>query len=299
MTFAQELQTIAPAYLKLETPQKHTRCSGCGNYGILNSLMEAIALEWHAPHEVILANDVGCNGNVSDKIEINTIHGLHGRVLPLASWIHCARPDIPVLAMAGDGATLSEWINHLIHTARNNYNITFILHNNHNYGLTTWQASSTTPKGYSMNCTPGETNSTPLFPAQLVLHAWGTFVARGYSWNTEQLVDLIRKWMQHRGFSFIEVLQLCPTYSKATSDVWYEQRIYDIAQRATYNSTDKRDALHVVEDLDHIATWILYQDTTALDFLSLQTHRTSYTTHPVEETQRYDISSLLSSFIHT
>jgi 2-oxoglutarate ferredoxin oxidoreductase subunit beta len=83
---------------------------------------------------------------VSDKIMINTMHGLHGRSLPLASGIHLANPNIPVFAMAGDGATMSEGVNHLIHTARNNYNITFLLNNNHNYGLTTGQASATTPK---------------------------------------------------------------------------------------------------------------------------------------------------------
>lgn len=137
MTLINQLQDHAEEYLQLETPQKHTWCSGCGNYGILNALMSAITLEGYEPHQVILANDVGCNGNLSDKILINTIHGLHGRVLPLASGIHCAAPDIPVIAMAGDGATLSEGVNHLIHTARNNYDITFLLHNNHNYGLTT------------------------------------------------------------------------------------------------------------------------------------------------------------------
>ncbi len=133
MSFLSEASSHANDYLDFETTQKHTRCSGCGNYGILNALMMAVTLEGYKPHEIILACDVGCSGNVSDKIETYTIHGLHGRVLPLAAGIHCARPDLPVIAMAGDGATLSEGVNHLIHSARNNYNITFLLHNNHNY----------------------------------------------------------------------------------------------------------------------------------------------------------------------
>ncbi|USN55108.1 MAG: hypothetical protein H6765_00355 [Candidatus Peribacteria bacterium] len=103
---------------------------------------------------------------------------MHGRVLPLASGIHLANPELPVIAMAGDGATLSEGVNHLIHTARNNYNITFILHNNHNYGLTTGQASATTPRQQSMKGTCGTTTAQPLIPGQLVLAAGGSFVAR-------------------------------------------------------------------------------------------------------------------------
>jgi len=85
MSHLSQLEEHAAQYLDFETTKKHTRCSGCGNYGILNALMSAITLEGHKPHEIILACDVGCSGNVSDKIETYTIHGLHGRVLPLAA----------------------------------------------------------------------------------------------------------------------------------------------------------------------------------------------------------------------
>lgn len=292
MSYAKLIEKVAQTYLAMETTQKHTRCSGCGNYGILNALMSAIALEGYKPHEVILANDVWCSGNLSDKIEINTMHGLHGRSLPLASWIHLARPDVPVFAMAWDGATMSEGVNHLIHTARNNYNITFLLHNNHNYGLTTGQASATTPKGYRMNAVVGETNAHPLLPAQLVLASGWTFVARWYSGNVEQLINLIRAWMHHRGFSFIEVMQLCPTYSKATPEKWYEQRVYDIAQRDDYDIHDKWHAAKVVENFEHIATGLLYQNTEEIDFLGLQTYRTSTIT-PVEESISTSVDGLL------
>lgn len=293
MKLHQQLSKVAQQYLELETEQVHTRCSGCGNYGILNALMSAIALEWYEGHQVILANDVGCSGNVSDKIEINTIHGLHGRVLPLASGIHCANPEIPVFAMAGDGATLSEGVNHLIHTARNNYNITFLLHNNHNYGLTTGQASATTPQWYKMKGTAGETTAHPLVPAQLVLAAGGSFVARGYSGNVEQLVWLIRQGMQHQGFSFIEVMQLCPTYSKATPGDWYEERIYEVGSE--HDISDKWKASQLVENFDRIATGVIYQDSSNPDFMSLQTYRSQMASTPVAETQQVDISSLLQS----
>lgn len=171
MSQCQSVAGCADKILELETPQNHTRCSGCGNYGILNALMRAIALEGIERHRMVLVNDVGCNGNVSDKILTNTLHGLHGRSLPLACGVHLANPTMPVIVMAGDGATMSEGVNHLIHTARNNFNITFLLHNNFNYGLTTGQASATTPKGVAMKATVGETTAEPLTPAKLVLAA--------------------------------------------------------------------------------------------------------------------------------
>ena len=37
-------------------------------------------------------------------------------------------------------------LGHLLHTAKRNIDITVIVHNNENYGLTTGQASPTTPK---------------------------------------------------------------------------------------------------------------------------------------------------------
>ncbi len=296
MSFLSEASSHANDYLDFETTQKHTRCSGCGNYGILNALMMAVTLEGYKPHEIILACDVGCSGNVSDKIETYTIHGLHGRVLPLATGTHCARPDLPVIAMAGDGATLSEWVNHLIHSARNNYNITFLLHNNHNYWLTTGQASSTTPKGTHMKWTVGEVVATPLEAAKLVVASGGTFVARWYSGNPEQLVGLIRAWMNHKGFALVEILQHCPTYSKATPAARYEQKVYDVTDDPSFDPTNTWDLLSRIENYDRLATGILYQDATTKDFTSLQPQRLTKNTTPVEEVEHYDIHKLLQHF---
>lgn len=297
MTFSQELLAHKDGIASLETDQKHTRCSWCGNYGILNAMMSAIALEWHHPHEVILALDVWCSWNVSDKIEVNTIHGLHWRVLALASGIHCARPDMPVLCMAWDGATLSEWINHLIHTARNNYNVTFILHNNHNYGLTTGQASAATPLWTSMRGTVWTVTARPLEPVKIALTAWAGYVARWYSGDVEQLTKLIQGWMRHKWFAMIEVLQHCPTYWKATPAERYEKKIYDVQENPEYDRTDKRWAMRLVENYEQLATWLLYHDKTLLDFMSVQPQRLSKTTTPVAEVRRHEVDELLSWFV--
>ena len=294
MSTISDLEQRAAQFLQFETKTKHTWCSGCGNYGIYNALVRALVLENHTPDSVMLAFDVGCNSNASDKIHANTIHGLHGRVLPLAAGLHLARPSMPIIAIAGDGATLSEGLNHYLHAARNNYNITFILHNNKNYGLTTGQASSTTPKNNLANGTVGPTAAETLEPLSLALIAGGTFVARGYTADVDQLTDLIRAGVAHPGFSVIEVLQLCPTYNKATPEVWYDERIKKLA----VPETDRYEALKYCDTTNNqIGTGVLYQDNKSIDFLSAQqSHRADMQSEINEDVIHHDISKFLTAF---
>jgi 2-oxoglutarate/2-oxoacid ferredoxin oxidoreductase subunit beta len=121
-----------------------TWCDGCGNYGIWTAVKYALTgLNLH-PWQVCLCYDVGCHGNGSDKIQGYRFHGLHGRVIPFAAGAKLANMTIPVIAFAGDGATFSEGVGHLVHALRSNYPITFVLHNNANYALTTGQYGSRT-----------------------------------------------------------------------------------------------------------------------------------------------------------
>jgi 2-oxoglutarate ferredoxin oxidoreductase subunit beta len=50
-------------------------------------------------------------------------------------------------------------------------------------------------------------------PLELVLASGGTHVARGYTRQQPGLKALIREAIRHRGFSFIDVLQICATYN--------------------------------------------------------------------------------------
>jgi len=293
----QELESKVKEYLAFESPNIHTWCSGCGNFGILNALVRALVLENIAPHECLICFDVGCNGNASDKINANTIHGLHGRVLSLAAGCAIGNHKLPVIAIGGDGATFSEGINHLVHAIRNNYNFVFICHNNSNYGLTTGQASATTRKGQAMNGTPGEVVVEPLNAAQIVLSLDPSFVARGFSGDVEYLTELIRQGLKHKGFAFIEVFQVCPTYNKATPQSWYWPRIKKIEEIPGYNNTDIWQARKIATDLEEqIAVGLLYHNPNKLDFLSLQTNRQQRSTTLVEEVQHFPISELLEEF---
>ena len=167
-------------------------CDGCGNYGIWTAVKYAL-VELHLhPWQVCLCYDVGCHGNGSDKIEGYRFHGLHGRVIPFAAGTKLANMKVPVIAFGGDGATFSEGIGHLVHGVRSNYPITFVLHNNTNYGLTTGQASSLTPQGQPMNTSPNGIPEHTLASMDLIFSLNPTFVARGFSGDIKLITRFSR-----------------------------------------------------------------------------------------------------------
>lgn len=223
------LKKNADIYVTLEeTDEVMTWCDDCGNYGIQKALFQALTLEGILPAETLVAYDVGCSGNESDKVGLTTIHGLHGRVLPLATGIKIARPELTVIAHAGDGATLSEGINHLIHTVRHDRNILFIHHVNATFGLTTGQASSVTLPGTKMNASPYGVETPTVDSLRILSGCNPTFVARTLSYDMNHMTEILQTWLRHPGFAYIEVLQLCPTYNRVQNREWYEKNIVHV-----------------------------------------------------------------------
>lgn len=284
-------------YLAYESEEKLTWCSGCGNYGILNALNKALVLAELKPADIVLCFDVGCNGNASDKIQANTIHGLHGRVISLAAGCSLANSNLKIVAMAGDGATFSEGINHLVHGVRNNYNVTFIHHDNGTYGLTTGQASATTKKNIPMNGSPDGVTADPINPLQVVLSLNPSFVARTFSGDNKHMTETIKSGLKHPGFSFIEVMQVCPTYNKFSTKNWYWDRIKYIEDIKKYDKSDIWQARKIVEDLDNeLYMGVLYENKEQLQFIDRVPYRKKYKTEPIEEVQHVDIKELLKEF---
>ncbi len=174
------------------SPNILTWCTNCGNYGIHGALRRALPAEGLNPCEVLLAFDIGCHGNHSDKIDGYRFHGLHGRILPFACGAAIANRQVKTIAFGGDGGTLGEGINHLIAAIRGNYNLTFLLHNNLNYGLTTGQASPTTKPGTPMNSAPDGITVDPLHPMRLVLGLEPSFAARTFSGDVKHMTEIFQ-----------------------------------------------------------------------------------------------------------
>ena len=269
MTQATSLVYDPESYLTFETDDNLplTWCEGCGNFKIENALRQALAYKKIERDGVIFCYDVGCSGNGSDKMEGFTIHGLHGRVLPLAAGVKIGNPQVHVVAEAGDGATFSEGINHLIHAVRNDYPILFLLHNNQNYALTTGQPSSLTPRGRCMNAAPEGVSVDPLNPFRLALGLEPSFFARTLSADLRHLTDTILQGLEHSGFAFIEILQTCPTYFKENSDSWYLSHTKKVEEAfEDYDPTSKSHQQKILEDSENLYLGVLAKNPGKIPF---------------------------------
>jgi len=276
---------------------KHTWCGGCGNYSIWGAIRNSLVKEQIAPKDVIFVHDIGCNGNGADKIDGYGFKGVHGRSIPLGAGAALANRNLTVIASSGDGAILAEGIGHLIHGIRSNYNMTFIIHNNSNFALTTGQPSPSTPLHMKMNSAPLGVNTPPINISQLVLALQPSFYARAFSGKQKQLTGLLSEAIQHKGFSIIEVLQSCPSYNYFMSNDWYLKRVYDVNLDKSYDTSNIEQAIKVSKDLDEkIATGIIFQDKWKTPFLNTFKERESYTTDLIDEVKSFDISDLLKEF---
>jgi 2-oxoglutarate/2-oxoacid ferredoxin oxidoreductase subunit beta len=267
-----------------------TWCDGCGNYGIWTAVKYALTgLNLH-PWQVCLCYDVGCHGNGSDKIQGYRFHGLHGRVIPFAAGAKLANMTIPVIAFAGDGATFSEGVGHLVHALRSNYPITFVLHNNANYALTTGQPTPLTWQGQSMNTSPNGIPERTLPSMDFIFSLEPTFVARGFSGDIKLMARILKAAIQHRGFAFVEILQACPTYDHFATHEYLLERYFD-ANADGHDPSDLPQAkLLAAQAQDRIACGILYQREDIPDFYERLIPRQGLETTCVEEVRKYDVS---------
>lgn len=275
----------------------YTWCTNCGNYGIAAAVKRALVAENIKPHQALLCYDIGCNGNGADKTSAYSFHGLHGRALPFAAGAAVSNRKLKVVASAGDGATLSEGINHLVSCVRHNFDFTFILHNNGNYALTTGQASATTRQGQPMNGSPEGVDVPPINVAEFVMGLGATFVARAFSGNVHQMTEIFREAMKHPGFGFVEVLQSCPTFNHATPHEWFLEHTYDTVTNPNFDNTNLEMAKQVAADMnEHIATGILYRNPNAVDFYQTQGSRHNRNTELVEEVTPGSIEAICKHY---
>lgn len=216
-----------------------TWCPGCGNYAIWYMLKQALLELGINPHEVVIVYGVGCAGNGSNFTEVYSFHGLHGRALPVAQGVKLTNKNLKVIVMGGDGDGMGLGVGHFIHTARRNIDITYILHDNQIYGLTTGQASPRSDKGFVTKTTPEGNIEDPVNPLTIALSAQASFVARSFSGSPHHLKDTLKKAIQHKGFSFVDVLQPCITFNKQNTYSWYNERTYNIDEVDEYDVSNR------------------------------------------------------------
>ncbi|MDG6244007.1 MAG: 2-oxoacid:ferredoxin oxidoreductase subunit beta [Methanolobus sp.] len=203
-------------------------CPGCGNFGILKALKQALVNLGRSPHEVLIASGIGQSSKLPHYLKCNTFNGLHGRSLPPATGAKVANHELTVIAVTGDGDCYGEGGNHFLHTVRRNPDITMIVHDNQIYGLTKGQASPTSEVGMRTKIQAHGVFNMPLNPLSLAISMDCSFVSRGYAGNIPHLAKLIEKGIQHKGLSLVDVLQPCVSFNKLNTFKWYSERVYEM-----------------------------------------------------------------------
>lgn len=190
----------------------HQFCPGCGCGQVLNYLIYAMQELNLDMDKVVLLGGVGCNSRIPVYMNAEAVHGTHGRTLAWATGIRLANPELKVIVVTGDGDCVSIGTNHFVQAARRNLDVTVILVNNGVFGMTGGQAAPTTPLGSRTSTSPMGSMENAFDLCKLAETAGATYVSRWTTAHPRSAIRSIKKGIEHKGFSFIEMVSQCPTY---------------------------------------------------------------------------------------
>jgi len=276
----------------ITTTEAPTWCPGCGDFSIAAAIKKAIIELGLKEEDTFISSGIGCGSKTPRYIKTYGFEGLHGRSIPVASAVKIVNPDLNVIAIAGDGDTYGIGGNHFIHSMRRNLDITLIVQNNAIYGLTKGQTSPTSQQGFVSNSTPSGVLEVPVNPIQLALIMGATYVARAYSYDMQNMTDLIAGAIKHKGFSLVDVMLPCLTFNKFNTKEWYDQRV----QKLPSLPSDKFEAIKAAEIGEKINTGLFYKQ----DLPTYEKNTPAYLNTQMPQVKHnisnIDISPLLNRF---
>ena len=232
-------------------------CPGCGDFAIATALYKTFNKLAIEPKDVVISSGIGCSGRFPGFFKCYGLHGVHGRAVPIATGAKLGNPELTVLAVGGDGDGLGIGGGHIPHAARMNVDITYILIDNSIYGLTKGQVSPTSSQGTVSKTTPYGNPALPLNPILLALSYRSSFVACGFSKRPHELEDIFVHALNHRGFSFVQVLSPCVVFNTTETYDYYEEKSQPLAE--DYDVGDIRKAYDVAMD-EKIYTGVIYRE---------------------------------------
>jgi 2-oxoglutarate ferredoxin oxidoreductase subunit beta len=215
-----------------------TLCAGCGHDSITAAIIQAFWEMSIAPEKVIKLSGIGCSSKTPAYF-MSGAHGfnsVHGRMPSVATGALAANCDLVCIGVSGDGDSLSIGFGQFGHAVRRNVNMLYIIENNGVYGLTKGQFSASADRGSKSK--KGSVNRMrSIDPVATAIALGGSFVARGFSGDREQLVPLIKAGIKHRGCAVIDVVSPCVTFNDhegSTKSYAYTRAHYNPAVNASY-----------------------------------------------------------------
>lgn len=188
-------------------------CPGCGDYSILAQMKKVLPTIGVPRENTVFVSGIGCSSRFPYYMNTYGIHSIHGRAPAVATGVKCARPDLFVWVITGDGDALSIGGNHLMHAIRRNLDINIVLFNNQIYGLTKGQYSPTSPLGKVTKSSPFGSVDNPVYPLSVAIGCEATFVARSIDVHIKHLGSTLKRAAEHRGTAFVEVYQNCNVFN--------------------------------------------------------------------------------------
>jgi 2-oxoglutarate ferredoxin oxidoreductase subunit beta len=202
--------------------QEHDMCPGCGEPIAVRLVLDAL-LYLGLADRAIMVPGIGCYGSLTRITDVDVVQALHGRAPSVATGVKRMLPDTVVFTLQGDGDMVNEGLQEVLHTAARGEAVTAILLNNGVFGETGGHMTATTVLGQRTKNTldgrDAKYHGYPIRIGDLIAQLDGAaYVARG-SVHSAGAIARTKKMMERAftvqaeglGFSFVEVLTMCPT----------------------------------------------------------------------------------------
>ncbi|MFN2222485.1 MAG: 2-oxoacid:ferredoxin oxidoreductase subunit beta [Candidatus Promineifilaceae bacterium] len=216
--------------------QPSTLCQGCGHNSISSQIISVVHELSVRPQEILRLSGIGCSSK-SPAYFLGQSHGfnsLHGRMPSVGTGALMSNHKLLAIGISGDGDTASIGMGQFKHLMRRNVRLVYIVENNGVYGLTKGQFSATADEGQELKYA----GRNPFPPEDLCLEAIIAgcgFVARGFSGDPQQVRELLKAALSHRGTALLDIISPCVTFNNRDTasksygfGMSHEERLQDL-----------------------------------------------------------------------
>lgn len=235
-------------------------CPGCGDFAVLNAVAGALKELGLQTQHVTVVSGIGCSSRLPGYLGCYGFNGIHGRPIPIATGLKLARPDQTVIAAAGDGDGFSIGGGHLMHAARRNIDLTYIIMDNGIYGLTKGQASPTTPIGIKTKTTAYGAYEKPINPLAVMLSYGCPFVSQAFAGDIKTMKAIFMEAISFPGFAYVNVLSPCPTFRGGMGQFKDLRAIESKIDPEQHDVTDWDSAHVLTRDTARMHVGVLYKE---------------------------------------